>query len=61
LPILPHNHPLSRLLLQEAHAAEHGGIESMTMRSRAHAWVVKAKKLAKASSEDASSAGDGRK
>jgi hypothetical protein len=47
LPILPHNHPLSRLLLQEAHAADHGGIESMTMRSRAHAWVVKAKKLAK--------------
>jgi hypothetical protein len=24
LPILPHNHPLSRLLLQEAHAADHG-------------------------------------
>jgi hypothetical protein len=47
LPILPYNHPLSRLLLQEAHAADHGGIESMTMRSRAHAWVVKAKKLAK--------------
>jgi hypothetical protein len=47
LPILPHNHPLSRLLLQEAHAADHGGIESMTMRSRAHAWIVKAKKLAK--------------
>ncbi len=47
LPILPHNHPLSRLLLQEAHAADHGGVESMTMRSRAHAWIVKAKKLAK--------------
>jgi hypothetical protein len=47
LPILPHNHPLSRLLLEEAHAADHGGVESMTMRSRAHAWIVKAKKLAK--------------
>jgi hypothetical protein len=47
LPILPHNHPLSRLFLEEAHAADHGGVESMTMRSRAHAWIVKAKKLAK--------------
>jgi hypothetical protein len=47
LPILPHNHPLSRLILKEAHAVDHGGIESMTMRSRAHAWVVRAKKLAK--------------
>jgi hypothetical protein len=33
LPILPHNHPLSRLILKEAHAVDHGGIESMTMRS----------------------------
>ncbi len=47
LPILPHNHPLSRLILEEAHAIDHGGVESMTMRSRAHAWVVRAKKLAK--------------
>ncbi len=47
LPILPHNHPLSRLFLEEAHAVDHGGVESMTMRSRAHAWIVKAKKLAK--------------
>ncbi len=47
LPILPHNHPLSRLILKEAHAVDHGGVESMTMRSRAHAWVVRAKKLAK--------------
>jgi hypothetical protein len=34
LPILPHNHPLSRLFLQEAHAVDHGGVESMTMRTR---------------------------
>ncbi len=47
LPILPHNHPLSRLILEEAHAIDHGGVESMTMRSRAHAWIVRAKKLAK--------------
>jgi hypothetical protein len=47
LPILPHNHPLSRLILEEAHIVDHGGIEAMTMRSRAHAWVVRAKKLAK--------------
>jgi hypothetical protein len=47
LPILPHNHPLSRLILKEAHAIDHGGVESMTMRSRAHAWIVRAKKLAK--------------
>jgi hypothetical protein len=44
LPILPHNHPLSRLFLEEAHAADHGGVESMTMRSRAHTWIVKAGK-----------------
>jgi hypothetical protein len=47
LPILPHNHPLLRLILKVAHAVDHGGIETMTMRSRAHAWVVRAKKLAK--------------
>ncbi len=47
LPILPHNHPLSRLILKEAHVVDHGCVESMTMRSRAHAWVVRAKKLAK--------------
>jgi hypothetical protein len=47
LPILPHNHPLSRLILKEAHVVDHGGVESMTMRSRAHAWIVRAKKLAK--------------
>jgi hypothetical protein len=47
LPILPHNHPLSRLILGEAHVIDHGGVESMTMRSRAHAWIVRAKKLAK--------------
>ncbi len=47
LPILPHNHPLSRLILKEAHVVDHGGIETMTMRSRTHAWIVRAKKLAK--------------
>jgi hypothetical protein len=47
LPILPHNHPPSRLILEEAHMIEHRGVESMTMRSRAHAWIVRAKKLAK--------------
>ncbi len=61
LPILPHNHPLSRLLLQEAHAADHGGIESMTMRSRAHAWVVKARKLAKSVKRGCLPAGDGQR
>jgi hypothetical protein len=47
LPILPYNHPLSRLILGEAHAVDHGGIEPMTMRSRSHAWIVRIKKLAK--------------
>ncbi len=47
LPILPHNHPLSRLFLEEAHIVDHGGVETMTMRSRTHAWIVRAKKLAK--------------
>jgi hypothetical protein len=47
LPILPHNHPLSSLILEEAHDMDHGGIKAMTMRSRTHAWIVCAKKLAK--------------
>jgi hypothetical protein len=47
LPILPHNHPLLRLVLKEAHAVDHEGIEAMTKSSRAHAWIVHAKKLAK--------------
>ncbi len=59
LPILPHNHPMSRLILNEAHAIDHGGVESMTMRSRAHAWIVRAKKLAK--SEDVSRAEEGQR
>jgi hypothetical protein len=61
LPILPHNHPLSRLFLEEAHAADHRGVESMTMHSRAHAWIVKAKKLAKSVTEGVSPAGGERK
>ncbi len=47
LPILSHNHPLSRLILEEAHVIDHGGVETMTMRSRTHAWIVRAKTLAK--------------
>jgi hypothetical protein len=47
LSVLPHNHPLSRMILEEAHRTDQGGEEAMAMRSRAHAWIVRAKKLAK--------------
>jgi hypothetical protein len=47
LPILPHNHPLSRLILEEAHIVDNGSVETMTMRSQTHAMIVRAKKLAK--------------
>ncbi len=33
LPILPQNHPLSRMVMEEAHRMDHRGIEAMVMRS----------------------------
>ncbi len=47
LPIFPHNHPLSRMMLEEAHRVDHGVVEAMVMRGRAHAWIIRAKMLAK--------------
>jgi hypothetical protein len=35
------------MILEEAHRTDHGGVETMAMRSRAHAWIVQVKKLAK--------------
>jgi hypothetical protein len=43
LPVLPHNHPLSRMILEQAHRTDHGGVEAKAMRSQAHAWIVRAK------------------
>jgi hypothetical protein len=47
LPLLEMKHPLSRLIMQEAHEMDHSGIERSVMRSRNTAWIVRAKRLAK--------------
>jgi hypothetical protein len=44
--VLPQNHLLSRMMLEEAHRVDHGGVESIMMCSCAHAWVTRAKNLA---------------
>jgi hypothetical protein len=48
LPLLPHDHPhpLSRMMLEEAHGIDHGGTDNMVMRSPAQVWIVQGRKLA---------------
>jgi hypothetical protein len=41
LPILPAHHLLSRLYLEEAHKADHAGVDAMVMRSRTQVWITK--------------------
>jgi hypothetical protein len=47
LPLLETKHPLSKLILQEAHETDHSGVDRTVMWSRNVAWVVRAKRLAK--------------
>jgi hypothetical protein len=46
LPIIDSGHPLAELYLEDAHSKDHGGRDSMVMRSRQTVWIVRAKKLA---------------
>ncbi len=45
--MLPEAHPLSRLYLVDSHARDHGGVDSMVMRSRSSVWIMAARRLAK--------------
>jgi len=47
LPVLPANHPLSILYLTQAHEIDHGGVNTMVMRSRGQVWIIQAAKTAK--------------
>jgi hypothetical protein len=47
LPVLAEAHPLSRLYLEDSHARDHGGADSMVMRSRNSVWIMAARRLAK--------------
>jgi hypothetical protein len=47
LPVLPYGHPLSKLYLQEGHPKDHGGWDSMVIRSPAKVWIWKASTTAK--------------
>jgi hypothetical protein len=47
IPLLPNNHPLSWLYLEEAHRTDHGWTDAMVMRNHAQVWIVRARKLAK--------------
>jgi hypothetical protein len=40
LPVLPRTHKLARLHMVESHVVDHGGQDSMVMRSRAKVWIV---------------------
>ncbi len=41
LPVLPPDHELARLYLQEAHELDHAGVDAMIMRSRSHVWITR--------------------
>ncbi len=41
LPVLPPDHELARLYLQEAHELDHAGVDAMIMRSRSHVWIIR--------------------
>jgi hypothetical protein len=46
VPVLPSKCLLSELYLLQAHQIDHGGINSMIMRSREKVWVIQAGKVA---------------
>jgi hypothetical protein len=41
LPVLPPDHELARLYLQEAHKRDHAGVDAMIMRSPSHVWITR--------------------
>jgi hypothetical protein len=46
VPVLPSKCILSELYLLQAHQIDHGGINSMIMRSRDKVWIIQAGKVA---------------
>ena len=47
LPILPHGHIVSKLLMGDAHREEHCGVDRTVQRSRKVAWIIRGRRLAK--------------
>ncbi len=41
LSVLPPDHELARLYLQEAHERDHAGVDAMIMRSRSQVWIMR--------------------
>ncbi len=41
LPVLPPDHELVRLYLQEAHERDHAGVDAMIMRSQSQVWITR--------------------
>ncbi len=41
LPVLPPDHELAGLYLQEVHELDHAGVDAMIMRSRSHVWITR--------------------
>jgi hypothetical protein len=41
LPVLPLDHELVRLYLQEVYERDHAGVDAMIMRSRSHMWITR--------------------
>jgi hypothetical protein len=48
LPVLPPDHELARLYLQEAHERDHAGVDAMIMRSRSQVWITRVRPKAQA-------------
>jgi hypothetical protein len=48
LPVLPPDHKLARLYLQEAHERDHAGVDAMIMRSRSQVWITRIRPRAQA-------------
>jgi hypothetical protein len=48
LPVLPPDHELARLYLQEAHERDHAGVGAMIMRSRSQVWITRVRSKAQA-------------
>jgi hypothetical protein len=48
LRVLPPDHELGRLYLQEAHELDHAGVDAMIMRSRSCVWIIRIRPKAQA-------------
>jgi hypothetical protein len=46
VPVLPSKCHLSDLYLQQAHKVDHGGVNSMVMRTRSRVWIIQGAKVA---------------